>query len=332
MTASDRSSKHTLSVLVEDNPGVLTRISALFSRRGFNIDSLAVGPTEHPDVSRITVVVDVEDHPLEQVTKQLNKLLEVLKVVELDGEGSVQRKIVLVKVRADRQTRGQVVEVVAVVDHPPRAVRQVEVRPEADEGGDDGVGEADPSSGRVGPAGVGLDVLADGVLRVPDLPDRVDGSSCAAALDRPLAVVDAGPVALDLHDDDTDVGHDDHEVGLVVLGEVGEAVVGEEHVLGTKGVAQPLPHVPLGVRREGRVFGDQPWHGVNVASCRVEVGWLELVTDLVSLRRAPGRTPPLAPPAPPLPPSPPPRGAKPVQRRADPRHQGRASAHRPPMR
>ena len=126
MTASDRSSKHTLSVLVEDNPGVLTRISALFSRRGFNIDSLAVGPTEHPDVSRITVVVDVEDHPLEQVTKQLNMLLEVLKVVELDGEGSVQRKIVLVKVRADRQTRGQVVEVVRLFD-----AKVVDVAPDA---------------------------------------------------------------------------------------------------------------------------------------------------------------------------------------------------------
>ena len=88
-------SKHTLSVLVENKPGVLARISALFSRRGFNIDSLAVGPTEHPDISRITVVVDVEELPLEQVTKQLNKLVEVLKVVELDRESSVQRQIVL---------------------------------------------------------------------------------------------------------------------------------------------------------------------------------------------------------------------------------------------
>src|SRR5680860_1485657 len=77
-------SKHTLSVLVENKPGVLTRIAGLFSRRGFNIDSLAVGPTEHPEVSRMTVVVDVEELPLEQVTKQLNKLVEVLKVVELE--------------------------------------------------------------------------------------------------------------------------------------------------------------------------------------------------------------------------------------------------------
>ena len=103
-------SKHTLSVLVENKPGVLARISALFSRRGFNIDSLAVGPTEHPDISRITVVVDVEELPLEQVTKQLNKLVEVLKVVELDRESSVQRQIVLVKVRADASNRSHIVE------------------------------------------------------------------------------------------------------------------------------------------------------------------------------------------------------------------------------
>ena len=88
--------KNTLSVLVENKPGVLARIAALFSRRGFNIDSLAVGPTEHPDVSRMTVVVDVDELPLEQVTKQLNKLVEVLKVVELEPQSSVQRQIVLV--------------------------------------------------------------------------------------------------------------------------------------------------------------------------------------------------------------------------------------------
>lgn len=103
--------KHTLSVLVENKPGVLARISALFSRRGFNIDSLAVGPTEHPDVSRMTVVVDVEDLPLEQVTKQLNKLVEVLKVVELEPTQSVYRELVLVKVRADIATRSQILEI-----------------------------------------------------------------------------------------------------------------------------------------------------------------------------------------------------------------------------
>jgi acetolactate synthase-1/3 small subunit len=105
-------SKHTLSVLVEDRPGVLARIAGLFSRRGFNIDSLAVGPTEHPDISRMTVVVDVEDLPLEQVTKQLNKLVEVIKVVELEAPTSVQRELLLVKVRADLQTRSHVLETV----------------------------------------------------------------------------------------------------------------------------------------------------------------------------------------------------------------------------
>jgi acetolactate synthase-1/3 small subunit len=105
-------SKHTLSVLVENKPGVLARIAALFSRRGFNIDSLAVGPTEHPEISRMTVVVDVEALPLEQVTKQLNKLVEVLKVVELDSNASVQREILLLKVRADLQTRRHILETV----------------------------------------------------------------------------------------------------------------------------------------------------------------------------------------------------------------------------
>jgi acetolactate synthase-1/3 small subunit len=103
-------SKHTLSVLVENKPGVLTRIAGLFSRRGFNIDSLAVGPTEHSDVSRMTVVVDVDLLPLEQVTKQLNKLVEVLKVVELAAITSVQREILLVKVSADLQTRSHIIE------------------------------------------------------------------------------------------------------------------------------------------------------------------------------------------------------------------------------
>jgi len=93
-------SKHTLSVLVENKPGVLARIAGLFARRGFNIDSLAVGPTDHPDVSRMTLVVDVEELPLEQITKQLNKLVEVLKVVELAHAASVQREILLVKVGA----------------------------------------------------------------------------------------------------------------------------------------------------------------------------------------------------------------------------------------
>ncbi len=102
--------KHILSVLVENKPGVLARIAALFSRRGFNIDSLAVGPTEDEAVSRMTVVVDVERLPLEQVTKQLNKLVEVLKVVELDPEDAVSRRILLVKVRVDSTTRSDVIQ------------------------------------------------------------------------------------------------------------------------------------------------------------------------------------------------------------------------------
>jgi acetolactate synthase I/III small subunit len=105
-------SRHTLSVLVENKPGVLARIAGLFSRRGFNIDSLAVGPTEHSEVSRMTIVVNVEESPLEQVTKQLNKLVEVIKIVELDPAASVSRELLLVKLKADATTRGQVLEVV----------------------------------------------------------------------------------------------------------------------------------------------------------------------------------------------------------------------------
>jgi len=107
-------SKHTLSVLVENKPGVLARIAGLFSRRGFNIDSLAVGPTEHDEISRMTIVVNVEESPLEQVTKQLNKLVEVIKIVELDGPASVNRELLLVKVRADAVSRGQVLDAVAL--------------------------------------------------------------------------------------------------------------------------------------------------------------------------------------------------------------------------
>ncbi|MFJ2031950.1 acetolactate synthase small subunit [Streptosporangium sp. NPDC087985] len=105
-------SRHTLSVLVENKPGVLARVASLFSRRGFNIDSLAVGPTEHEDISRMTIVVNVEELPLEQVTKQLNKLVNVLKIVELDPAQAVQRELTLIKVRADAETRSSVLELV----------------------------------------------------------------------------------------------------------------------------------------------------------------------------------------------------------------------------
>jgi acetolactate synthase-1/3 small subunit len=120
-------STHTLSVLVENKPGVLARIAGLFSRRGFNIDSLAVGPTEHDEVSRMTIVVNVEDSPLEQVTKQLNKLVEVIKIVELDPEASVARELLMIKVAATAETRGQVLDAVQlfrakVIDVSPDAI------------------------------------------------------------------------------------------------------------------------------------------------------------------------------------------------------------------
>jgi acetolactate synthase-1/3 small subunit len=118
---------HTLSVLTENKPGVLARVAGLFSRRGFNIESLAVGPTEHPDVSRMTIVVSVDELPLEQVTKQLNKLVNVIKIVELEPATAVRRELLLVKVRADATVRSQVLETVQlfrakVVDVSPEAL------------------------------------------------------------------------------------------------------------------------------------------------------------------------------------------------------------------
>ncbi len=119
-------SHHVLSLLVEDKPGLLARVAGLFSRRGFNINSLAVGPTELEGLSRITVVVDVEDVPLEQVTKQLNKLINVIKIVELDPEQSVQREHLLIKVRVDNTTRSQILEAVNLF-----RARVVDVSPDA---------------------------------------------------------------------------------------------------------------------------------------------------------------------------------------------------------
>lgn len=103
--------KHTLSVLVENKPGVLVRIAGLFSRRGFNIDSLAVGPTEDPNLSRMTIVVGAEDHSLEQVTKQLNKLINVVKISDLDPVTSVTRELALIKVSATAKTRAEIIEI-----------------------------------------------------------------------------------------------------------------------------------------------------------------------------------------------------------------------------
>ena len=118
---------HVLSLLVEDRPGLLTRVAGLFARRGFNIESLAVGKSEIEGLSRITVVVDVEELPLEQVTKQLNKLVNVIKIVELDREQSVTREHMLIKVRVDNTTRSQVLEAVSlfratIVDVAPDAL------------------------------------------------------------------------------------------------------------------------------------------------------------------------------------------------------------------
>lgn len=104
--------RHTLSVLVQDQPGVLARISALFSRRGYNIESLAVGTTETPGLSRMTIVVEVDELALEQITKQLNKLINVLKIVELDENATIARELMLIKVRADANARSAVLQLV----------------------------------------------------------------------------------------------------------------------------------------------------------------------------------------------------------------------------
>jgi acetolactate synthase-1/3 small subunit len=112
MAISGSTPTHTLSVLVEDKPGVLARVASLFSRRGFNIQSLAVGATEQKDMSRMTIVVSVEESPLEQITKQLNKLINVIKIVEQDDDNAVSRELALIKVRVDATTRTQVIEAV----------------------------------------------------------------------------------------------------------------------------------------------------------------------------------------------------------------------------
>ena len=106
--------QHVLSLLVEDKPGILTRVAALFARRGYNIQSLAVGTTEVEGVSRMTVVVSLDGQPLEQVTKQLNKLVNVLKIVELENDNAVARDHMLVKVKTDANTRSQVLEAVTL--------------------------------------------------------------------------------------------------------------------------------------------------------------------------------------------------------------------------
>ncbi|AKB85450.1 MULTISPECIES: acetolactate synthase small subunit [Methanococcoides] len=106
--------KHTLAVLVENKYGVLTRVAGLFSRRGFNIDSLAVGITEDPTISRMTIVVRGDEHVLEQVTKQLNKLIEVIRVTDLGADESVERELALIKVNTDASNRAEIIQIVDI--------------------------------------------------------------------------------------------------------------------------------------------------------------------------------------------------------------------------
>jgi acetolactate synthase-1/3 small subunit len=118
--------KHTLSVLVENKPGVLSRVAGLFTRRGFNIDSLAVSPTEDEDRSRMTITVDTTRFPVEQMTKQLDKLINIIKIRDLDPENMVARELALVKVKADATTRSEVIQLVEIFD-----ARIIDVTPES---------------------------------------------------------------------------------------------------------------------------------------------------------------------------------------------------------
>jgi acetolactate synthase-1/3 small subunit len=106
--------RHTLSVTVENQPGVLTRVGMLFRRRGYNIESLAVGETHNPTISQMTIVVSGDDRIIEQVTKQLYKLVDVIKVVDLTEERAVERELVLIKVKADAAVRSEIVQLVEI--------------------------------------------------------------------------------------------------------------------------------------------------------------------------------------------------------------------------
>ncbi len=119
--------KHTISVIVENKPGVLARTAGLFRRRGFNIDSLAVGVTENPDISRMTIVVEGDQPLLEQVTKQVSKLIDVIRVISLDDDVSVGRELALIKVNADQKSRSEIIQVVdifraRIIDVAPRSL------------------------------------------------------------------------------------------------------------------------------------------------------------------------------------------------------------------
>ena len=119
--------KHTLAVLVENKSGVLSRVASLFSRRGYNIDSLAVGVTEDPEISRMTIVVQGDDQVLEQVTKQLNKLVDVIKVSDIGNDDAVERELALIKVSADVTARAEIIQIAnifraRIVDVAPKSI------------------------------------------------------------------------------------------------------------------------------------------------------------------------------------------------------------------
>jgi len=124
--------KHTLSILVENKPGVLTRVAGLFARRGFNIESLAVGESEDPGLSRITITIDGDEHPIDQVMKQLHKLINVIKIRELEPSGAVSAELLLVKVGGEGEKRTEVLQIAEIfnakivdVDHRSLILRVV---------------------------------------------------------------------------------------------------------------------------------------------------------------------------------------------------------------
>jgi len=118
---------HTVAVLVENNPGVLARVAGLFSRRGFNIDSLAVGRTDNPAISRMTIVVEGDERTLEQVTKQLHKLVDVIKITDLTVEPHVERELIMIKVKADKASKMEIMQIAdifraKIVDYGPKTL------------------------------------------------------------------------------------------------------------------------------------------------------------------------------------------------------------------
>jgi acetolactate synthase-1/3 small subunit len=119
--------RHVLSVMVENQAGVLARVAGMFSRRGYNIESLTVGTTENPKISRMTIVVEGDAHVIEQVTKQLHKLIEVIKVSDITNEEYIDRELVLIKVHADLTQRGEIMQIVdifraRIVDLGPKSL------------------------------------------------------------------------------------------------------------------------------------------------------------------------------------------------------------------